>query len=825
MEEGQGADIIKEFIVDTASDALHILKYYTSICHMLQKVIRIENIAKKRGNETQSQLYWKCSIRKTMMSMMQIFNSNNGVIAKYILSNGCTTKLNNVAENAENPPQTVYYTLLHSVTKSVLDFISHLFAFGPRFSKFFTEELSMFYIRTHYLSFTRLYNQGMRAEDQTECKMATSLCKLHLKCLISIAKSRNEETSRNFYKLRCVEALIREMDLEYDMTSRRPNTKKESPSIPMNEQDITKNAEKIENPPEEKKEKSSNMTDELKNKLRLNLKKLELIRDDEKEKEAKIEVKEKTITKDKEIELNKKKDKKEEKQIEKEKEKEKDKNKNKNKEQEKKEEKEIDTEKSKEINDESLLSVIVKPPERKLSSQSNIKFNMKLDLSAINKTAEIEEVKNVSRIISTNVKFNRNVLPGIKKKVKEQEIVKPVKQIVEGIPKKEVAPEEKKVSRIKQQAKEVKPKLALDLHKQNSKHNQIEAPDPAQLRPKSQQIKKEEDLIASIVSANINKGEGVIVGSNKVWIPLLNFPTNIDNYKDDAEEAIKVEKPNEGRFKLKRYVPNEAANKSINAIGPDPTSQLKKAKNEGIADMNKSAIISGQEKEKSTAVIKGISMIKMKIDIKVAKLDVKKEEKSAVSLMKNEVGGATTKPDKKPKIPQLRLDSLQKKNPEKSYKEKNDEELANAMKNEKGEDNKLTEGQLTNIEKSLMQNKQKWQQIKGPSKKAEAFKIDLNQKNNSAEIPQILRERASRNIYNDPELHALMIGLLFCLLLKPPRGTLDDLYCSDNPSDNGKQNILYLLHFHLNHSLNQNILPLLLSIVSKIRPPLLAKDF
>lgn len=41
-----------------------------------------------------------------------------------------------------------------------------------------------------------------------------------------------------------------------------------------------------------------------------------------------------------------------------------------------------------------------------------------------------------------------------------------------------------------------------------------------------------------------------------------------------------------------------------------------------------------------------------------------------------------------------------------------------------------------------------------------------------------LKERSVRPIYQDDELHELMISLMMCLLLKPERGTLDELYCS-----------------------------------------------
>ena len=41
-----------------------------------------------------------------------------------------------------------------------------------------------------------------------------------------------------------------------------------------------------------------------------------------------------------------------------------------------------------------------------------------------------------------------------------------------------------------------------------------------------------------------------------------------------------------------------------------------------------------------------------------------------------------------------------------------------------------------------------------------------------------LKERSVRLIYQDDELHVLMLSLMMCLLLKPERGTLDELYCS-----------------------------------------------
>ena len=83
-----------------------------------------------------------------------------------------------------------------------------------------------------------------------------------------------------------------------------------------------------------------------------------------------------------------------------------------------------------------------------------------------------------------------------------------------------------------------------------------------------------------------------------------------------------------------------------------------------------------------------------------------------------------------------------------------------------------------------------------------------------------MKERSVRPIYQDDDLHVLMLSLMMCLLLKPQRGTLDDLYCSQFPIDNENQNILYLLHFHLGHKKNQRIVPSLLKQVEQISTPL-----
>ncbi|CAD8067421.1 unnamed protein product [Paramecium sonneborni] len=95
--------------------------------------------------------------------------------------------------------------------------------------------------------------------------------------------------------------------------------------------------------------------------------------------------------------------------------------------------------------------------------------------------------------------------------------------------------------------------------------------------------------------------------------------------------------------------------------------------------------------------------------------------------------------------------------------------------------------------------------------------LKLNICNQAKDDLFYLSERKLRKIYSDEELHANCLSLLICLLIKPIRGILDDLYCSQHPIINGKPNILFLLHHHLNNSQNQNVIKLVLQKITNIK--------
>ena len=113
--------------------------------------------------------------------------------------------------------------------------MERIFALPERFTKYvFDEELLLFYIRTTYISFVKLYNKNFsitklvetlhesrnmnvdfgelydkKLEEKERISMykkesSLSLCKKHLKCLFSIAKNRNEDTRRKLFQFKIV---------------------------------------------------------------------------------------------------------------------------------------------------------------------------------------------------------------------------------------------------------------------------------------------------------------------------------------------------------------------------------------------------------------------------------------------------------------------------------------------------------------------------------------------------------------------------------------------------------------------------------------------
>mmetsp|Transcript_10661 Transcript_10661/g.20673 ORF Transcript_10661/g.20673 Transcript_10661/m.20673 type:complete len:1973 (-) Transcript_10661:893-6811(-) len=171
--------------------------------------------------------------------------------------------------------------------------------------------------------------------------------------------------------------------------------------------------------------------------------------------------------------------------------------------------------------------------------------------------------------------------------------------------------------------------------------------------------------------------------------------------------------------------------------------------------------------------------------------------------------------EKKPKVPALQMNFLIQ-DPE--LKEKEKQEFVDFYVKEEDDDHFGLTG-LTKLEKSLNKHNPKMQL--GLDLGGMDAKDELASSREVLQEPEFYeRERLQREVYCDDELHVCMLGLVFCLLLTPTRGTLEESYCSQYPINNGKPNVLFMLHSHLNHPSNQHILPRLAQLISHIVPPL-----
>lgn len=62
--------------------------------------------------------------------------------------------------------------------------------------------------------------------DTNTLNLIICLCKMHLRCLFSMAKNRNSDVTNKFFQLRIVEVLVRELDLEHEANENSRKLKK-----------------------------------------------------------------------------------------------------------------------------------------------------------------------------------------------------------------------------------------------------------------------------------------------------------------------------------------------------------------------------------------------------------------------------------------------------------------------------------------------------------------------------------------------------------------------------------------------------------------------
>eukprot|EP01113_Clastostelium_recurvatum_P047394 TRINITY_DN8444_c0_g1_i1.p1 TRINITY_DN8444_c0_g1~~TRINITY_DN8444_c0_g1_i1.p1 ORF type:complete len:216 (-),score=52.68 TRINITY_DN8444_c0_g1_i1:189-743(-) len=73
-----------------------------------------------------------------------------------------------------------------------------------------------------------------------------------------------------------------------------------------------------------------------------------------------------------------------------------------------------------------------------------------------------------------------------------------------------------------------------------------------------------------------------------------------------------------------------------------------------------------------------------------------------------------------------------------------------------------------------------------------------------------INERESRKIYHSKGLHVAFLELVFSLLLTTNH-TLEPLYVDQFPLNNKKMNIPFILHLHVNHPSNEEVISELLA--------------
>lgn len=85
--------------------------------------------------------------------MMFLITPPNGLLSQYLYNNAIVFE----SQNKDAGPLPLTYKL----TVDVLGLLKHLFKMPEKFTKYvFIEELVLFYMRTHYISFIRLYNKS-----------------------------------------------------------------------------------------------------------------------------------------------------------------------------------------------------------------------------------------------------------------------------------------------------------------------------------------------------------------------------------------------------------------------------------------------------------------------------------------------------------------------------------------------------------------------------------------------------------------------------------------------------------------------------------------
>ena len=174
---------------------------------------------------TKQRKYWKHVIRRILYQLMFLITHPNGLFFQYLQTNAINFCQVSVQTNDMTSPLNL------KITKLMLDFMRELFSMPNKLTKYvFDEELLLFYIRTHYISFVKLYHKNYQTNQpsqkvtletqrasETGKSCSISLCKKHGECLFAIARNRTEETRRKLFQFKIVQFLLQEIGLEFEL--------------------------------------------------------------------------------------------------------------------------------------------------------------------------------------------------------------------------------------------------------------------------------------------------------------------------------------------------------------------------------------------------------------------------------------------------------------------------------------------------------------------------------------------------------------------------------------------------------------------------------
>jgi hypothetical protein len=246
--------ILTEIYKERLRMALAMVNFKFSITTFYHKIARQENLGKSKNEEKDLNKYWIMSIRDYFHYLNYFANPKNGIFFKYLAIYGSFIKLRygippqtEKTNNYTFPTEKQIPIINFALTRALLSLQNSIFQFSSRFSLVVNENSSLDFIRFHYISFIKLYNKNMDLKaklgdinkllencdpsskkkkvkvlirdiynDQSNLQVIINLCKLHLMCLFSLSKNRNNDVTNKFFQLRIVDFMVKELDLEHE---------------------------------------------------------------------------------------------------------------------------------------------------------------------------------------------------------------------------------------------------------------------------------------------------------------------------------------------------------------------------------------------------------------------------------------------------------------------------------------------------------------------------------------------------------------------------------------------------------------------------------